>query len=70
MAGESSHESTIWTDRASSERHWRNLFDIALFDGNYCMVAVRLSRDIVTAIDDLSLGARQIAAGNFASAYP
>ena len=33
-------------------------------------IGVRLSRHIVTAIDDLSLGARQIAVGNFASRIP
>jgi sigma-B regulation protein RsbU (phosphoserine phosphatase) len=33
-------------------------------------VGIRLSRHIVTAIDDLSLGARQIAVGNFAYRIP
>jgi sigma-B regulation protein RsbU (phosphoserine phosphatase) len=33
-------------------------------------IGIRLSRNIVTAIDDLSLGARQIAAGNFAHRIP
>jgi serine phosphatase RsbU (regulator of sigma subunit) len=33
-------------------------------------IGIRLSRHIVTAIDDLSLGARQIAVGNFAYRIP
>src|SRR5712691_12827803 len=39
VAREPSREPTIRIDRSSCERHWRNLCDVALFDGSHYMVA-------------------------------
>ena len=41
-----------------------------LIDGSAFWICVRLSRDMATAIDDLSGAAQQIAGGNFASRTP